>query len=93
MAKRIYDVVATLGSYVDSQGNERRRYVKCGAVLENDKGLFLKLDVMPIGAEGFFSLFEPDRDGGQENSQRRPQRQPQNRTKRANIIDDDQEPF
>ena len=67
MAKKIYDAVATIGTYKDRNGEEKKRYVNVGSVFENDKGqLSLKLDSVPVGNEwsGWVSFFEPkERDG------------------------------
>lgn len=57
-----YEVTATVGTYKDAQGNEKKRYQRCGSVFENDKGhLSMKLDAIPTGNEwsGWFSFFEP----------------------------------
>ncbi|API59556.1 hypothetical protein BSL82_09705 [Tardibacter chloracetimidivorans] len=43
MAKKLYDVVATVGSYTDRQGNEKRRYENVGVMMEGDKGPYLML--------------------------------------------------
>ena len=52
MAKKIYDAVATVGTYKDRNGEEKKRYVNVGSVFENDKGqLSLKLDSVPVGNE------------------------------------------
>jgi hypothetical protein len=62
MAKVIYDVVATIGTYNDKQGNEKKRYQTCGKVFESDKGyLSIKMDCIPVGQEwsGWFTLFAP----------------------------------
>lgn len=60
MAIHRYDVVAVTGEYSDQDGNTKRRYAKCGAVFETEKGLNLKLEMIPIDFNGWFSLFEPD---------------------------------
>jgi hypothetical protein len=69
MAKKIYNAVATVGTYKDRDGEEKKRYVNVGSVFENDKGqLSLKLDSVPVGNEwsGWVSFFEPkERDGQQ----------------------------
>ena len=69
MARKIYDAVATVGTYKDRNGEEKKRYVNVGNVFENDKGqLSLKLDSVPVGNEwsGWVSFFEPkERDGQQ----------------------------
>lgn len=62
MAKKKYDAVATVGSYKDNNGNEKKRYVNVGTVFENDKGqLSFKLDAVPVGPEfsGWISFFDP----------------------------------
>ena len=60
MAKVKYDVVAVTGTYQDpNTGQEKKKYVTCGRVIETDKGFSLKLDVVPINSEGWFNLWEP----------------------------------
>ncbi len=60
MGKVKYDVVAVTGTYQDpNTGQEKKKYVTCGKVIENDKGFSLKLDVVPINSEGWFGLFTP----------------------------------
>lgn len=56
-----YDVVAVTGTYTNAQGEEKKRYLNCGAVFETEKGLSLKLEGVPVGSEwnGWLSLFEP----------------------------------
>lgn len=60
MSKVKYDVVAIVGEKTDAQGNKKPRYMKCGIVAETSKGLRMKLDAIPVGADGWFGLFEPD---------------------------------
>ena len=69
MATKRFDVTAVTGEYTDREGNKKLRYLKCGVVLETDKGLRLKLDAVPTSGDGWFMLMEPR----QEN--RQPQRQ------------------
>ncbi len=61
MARKIYDVVATVGKYTDKQGNEKKRYVNVGAVFEGDNGMSMKLETIPVGPEwsGWLSFYEP----------------------------------
>ena len=61
MARKIYDLVATVGTYTDKQGNEKKRYVNVGAVFEGDKGMSMKLETLPVGPEwsGWLSFYEP----------------------------------
>ena len=55
-----YEVMTSTGSYTDKNGQEKKRWVKCGVVMSTKSGgLALKLEVMPVGGDGWFSLFEP----------------------------------
>lgn len=55
-----YDVVAATSTYTDREGNEKKRWITCGAVFEKEGRLSLKLECVPVGEwNGFFSLFEP----------------------------------
>ena len=53
MAKLRYDVCAA-----DKQG-EKTYWRKIGVVLQGEKGFSLKLEAVPIGWDGWASLFEP----------------------------------
>ena len=37
MAKRVKDLAVVVGTY-ESNGEEKRRYMNCGALMENDEG-------------------------------------------------------
>ena len=55
-----YEVMASTGSYTDKNGQEKKRWVKCGVVMSTKTGgLALKMETMPVGGDGWFSLFEP----------------------------------
>ena len=55
-----YEVMASTGSYTDKNGQEKRRWMKCGIVMNTKTGgLALKLEAVPVGSDGWFSLFEP----------------------------------
>lgn len=55
-----YEVMASTGSYTDKNGVEKRRWLKCGIVMNTKTGgLALKLEAIPVGSDGWFSLFEP----------------------------------
>jgi hypothetical protein len=72
MAKVKYDVVAVTGTYQDPvTGQEKKKYVTCGRVIENDKGFSLKLDVVPINSEGWFGLFTPKKKNNGDGNGRR----------------------
>lgn len=76
MAKKIFDAVATTGTYTDRQGNDKKRYVTVGAVLEDDKGrMSLKIESLPVGGEwnGWVSFFTPKEPVKQGNTARNEQ--------------------
>lgn len=55
-----YEVMASTGSYTDKNGQEKKRWVKCGVVMATKSGgLALKMETMPVGGDGWFGLFEP----------------------------------
>ena len=55
-----YEVIASTGTYTDKNGQEKKRWQKCGVVMETKNGgLALKMEVMPINSEGWFMLTEP----------------------------------
>jgi len=65
-----YDAVATIGTYKDHDGSEKKRYLNVGTVFESDEGrLSMKIDAVPVGQEwsGWISFFEP-----KERDQQRP---------------------
>lgn len=56
-----YELTATVGTY-QKNGEEKKRYQRCGTVFENEKGqLSVKLECIPTTPEwnGWFSCFEP----------------------------------
>lgn len=57
MSKK-FDVVVTQ-RYQDRDGNEQKRYVNIGAVIETSKGMSLKLESIPLGWDGWAGLYEP----------------------------------
>ena len=60
MSKVIGDVMFPNGKYL-KDGEEKTRWLKCGVLLETDKGMRLKLECIPLGIEpgsGWFSIFE-----------------------------------
>lgn len=66
MSTKKYDAVATVGTYTDKTGAEKKRYVTVGTVFENEKGLYMKLDALPLSKDwsGFISFYTPKaRDG------------------------------
>jgi hypothetical protein len=61
MAKKVFDAVATTGTYTDRSGAEKKRYQTVGAVFEDDKGrMSLKIEAIPVGEwNGWVSFFTP----------------------------------
>ena len=61
MSKK-YDVVFANGTYM-KDGEEKVRWLNCGAVIQTDKGFSLNLDCIPTrrteGEGLWFKLFEP----------------------------------
>jgi hypothetical protein len=58
--KRTHDVVATVGTYKDRDGNEKKRYVNCGSAFLDDSGrMSIKLETIPVSPEwsGWVSLY------------------------------------
>lgn len=38
MARKVKDLAVVTGTYAGSDGQEKRRYMNCGALMENDEG-------------------------------------------------------
>ena len=65
MAKKVFDAAVSTGTYTDSQGQEKKRWVNVGAVFEHDGGgMSLKLETVPVGKEwsGWISFFVKERE-------------------------------
>lgn len=62
--QRTHDVVATIGTYKDRDGNEKKRYQNCGSVFTDDEGRqSIKLDAIPVSPDwsGWLSLYPVER--------------------------------
>ena len=55
MAKKLYDVVAT----IREEGKDKPRYINLGSVIETDKGLCMKMESVPVGWNGWANFYEP----------------------------------
>jgi len=44
MAKKKYDIVLSAGSYTNGQGEEKKRWVNAGVIMQGDDGFFALLD-------------------------------------------------
>jgi hypothetical protein len=51
MAKVVYDACIKTGTY-QKDGQEKARWMQIGRVFENDRGLSLKLDALPLAGSG-----------------------------------------
>lgn len=71
-SKKAYEVIAVTGEYQTRDGHTKKRYQRCGVVFENERGLSLKLEALPVGNEwnGWLRLMEPreNRGGGNYNA-------------------------
>lgn len=54
-----YEVIAKTGTYTNKNGEEKNSWMKCGVVMETQRGLSLKLEAMPVNSDGWFILSEP----------------------------------
>ena len=56
----VYEAIAITGTYTDKNGEEKKRWVKCGVVMSTKSGgLTLKLEALPTVFDGWISLVEP----------------------------------
>jgi len=61
MATYTHDVMATVGTYKNKDGEEKKQYIKCGAAFTHEGGnISIKLDAVPVTPDwsGWLSLFE-----------------------------------
>lgn len=75
---KVFDVVAVVGKYTNSSGEEKSRYLNIGAVIQTKKGQMLKLESVPVGWDGWAYLNEPKpkEDRPQNNKQGAPKHKP-----------------
>ena len=56
----VYEAIAITGTYTDKNGEEKKRWVKCGVVMSTKAGgLALKLEALPTVFDGWITLAEP----------------------------------
>jgi hypothetical protein len=65
MSKK-FDVVVTQ-RYQDRDGNEQKKFVNIGSVIETSKGMSIKLESIPLGWDGWAAFYEPKPKEGQQN--------------------------
>jgi hypothetical protein len=65
--KHKYDVVASMGKYTDKKtGEEKYKNQKIGVIVEKDNGhLDIKLELVPVGWNGWASLYPAKMNEGQ----------------------------
>jgi len=62
MSKTKMEVTCIVGSYTNSDGQQKHRYQRIGSIIQTHKGEMLKLDVIPLkdgGWDGWAFLNEP----------------------------------
>lgn len=62
MSKILKEVTASIGTYINAQGEKKNRYVRIGSIIETKTGPMLKLDQVPLkegGWDGWAWLNEP----------------------------------
>jgi hypothetical protein len=60
--KKKYDIVAKVGTYKNSEGEEKNRNINIGSVFQRDDNSFcMKLDSIPVSPDwsGWLNLYEP----------------------------------
>jgi hypothetical protein len=83
MAKRVKDLAVVTGTYTNGQGEEKRRYMNCGALMEGDDGnqfimlnRFINYAILPRkqGSESILvSVFDlRERDGADTSTAEKP---------------------
>ena len=61
-----YEVMAATGTYTDKNGVEKKRWLKCGVIMDTKNGgLAMKLEAVPVVGEGWFSLMPPRQESSQ----------------------------
>lgn len=58
-SNNFYEITATMGEYVNAQGETKKKYIKIGAIINTKKGPMVKLDIIPIGWNGYAYINEP----------------------------------
>jgi hypothetical protein len=62
MSKIKMEISCIVGSYINSDGQQKNRYQRIGSIIQTHKGEMLKLDVIPLkenGWDGWAFLNEP----------------------------------
>ena len=62
MSKILKEISAVIGTYTNSQGQQKKRYQRIGSVIDTKNGPMLKLDVVPLkegGWDGWAYMNDP----------------------------------
>jgi hypothetical protein len=70
MAKRYNVTVAR--TYTDKQGQEKTQWNRIGVAFENEKGIGGIIELVPVGWDGRFRLFEADEQRAETASRKQP---------------------
>ena len=54
-----YELIANGGSYTNKEGVEKKRWVKCGIVVETERGMSAKIESLPVNFDGWLMMSEP----------------------------------
>ena len=87
MAKVVGKIMAATGKYI-KEGEEKTSWTKCGVLMETDKGFRVKIDVVPLGGDGWFAVFDIEDQPQSQGSANKPAPAPS-----GAVGDDDKMPF
>lgn len=54
-----YELIASTGEYTTKTGETKKRWTKVGLVLENERGMSIKVEQIPVGWDGWAIMTEP----------------------------------
>jgi hypothetical protein len=55
--KKAFDIVVT--QEYESKGEKKKRYINIGSAFDGDKGMSIKIESIPLGWNGWASLYVP----------------------------------
>jgi hypothetical protein len=85
--KKIKNLLASNGTYINKDGEEKSRWVTVGGLFEDGNKTTIKIDSIPVGGNwnGWLTLVDPDQ---HEKSQRQTQGQPRQQSRQGSGFDD-----
>jgi hypothetical protein len=54
-----YELIANGGTYTNKDGQEKKRWIKCGIVVETERGMSAKIESLPVNFDGWLMMSEP----------------------------------